>query len=507
MRAAIYTRVSTQEQAEKGTSLDTQRDRCRDYVSARGWTLVEEFEDAGVSGAKEIAERPAFNELMQACRVGRVDVVVVTKLDRFSRSILHALQAFAELERFNVVVECTDEPNEAGLIRNIKLAVAEDERKRIAERMTLGRREIASKGYWTGGVVPYGFAVEPVANTKHSRLTVHPDEAEVLRFAAAMLTAGDSMTRVSDTLNGLDHRPRRATKWTYQLLRHTLSRPRLRDTILDGETFEQLQYVLDAGLKFKPYRDRDRLYPLSKRLFGTCGAHYTGTFDRGERKYVCANKRWLNRETRCDDPRLKADEVELSIWWTLLNFIEDEDGLMEYAERAWFGNAAKRTATAEERKKAAVRVRELEERLTRQVTLLLDEGLDAKAVASMSAQWNTELEAARRYLGECEQAAAVAANRERHSEALRKARTAFRMMSASPEDQKRLYELLDIRAQLTGNGTLAITGELGLAVEVVANGASNPAELLGEMLATSSPRSSSPWQAPASSAGRDRGRP
>ena len=166
MRAATYTRVSTQEQADTGTSLATQRERCRSYVESRGWTLVEEFEDAGVSGAKETIDRPAFSALMQACRVGRVDVVVVTKLDRFSRSILHALQAFAELERFDVTVECTDEPNEPGLIRNIKLAVAEDERKRIAERMTLGRRAIAAKGYWTGGVVPYGFTVEPVKDTE-----------------------------------------------------------------------------------------------------------------------------------------------------------------------------------------------------------------------------------------------------------------------------------------------------------------------------------------------------
>ena len=59
-------------------------------------------------------------------------------------------------------------------------------------------------------------------------------------------------------------------------------------------------------------------------------------------------------------------------------------------------------------------------------------------------------------------------------------------MSPSPEDEKRLYELLDVKAQLTEEGTLTVTGELGLAVEVPANGSSNPAELLAEMLATSS---------------------
>ena len=128
---------------------------------------------------------------------------------------------------------------------------------------------------------------------------------------------------------------------------------------------------------------------------------------------------------------------------------------MEYAEREWFGNAAKRAATAEERGHAASRVRELEDRLARQVTLLLDEGLDAKAVASMSAQWNTELDAARRYLEEAERADAMAVSRERHADALRKAKLAFRMMSPSPEDQTRLYELLNVKAQLTEEGTLS----------------------------------------------------
>lgn len=499
MKAAIYTRVSTAEQAESGTSLATQRERCRSYVESRGWTLVEEFEDAGVSGAKEVADRPAFNELMQACRVGRIDVVVVTKLDRFSRSILYALQAFAELERFSVTVECTDEPNEPGLIRNIKLAVAEDERKRIAERMTLGRRAIAAKGYWTGGVVPYGFTLAPVKNTKHSQLITHSDEAKVLRFAAAMLISGDSMTNVSDTLNGLDHRPRRARQWSYQLLRHTLSRPQLRGTILDEETFDQLQAVLDATVKFTPYRDIDHPYPLSGRLLGVCGEPYTGLYrrDRDQRWYVCKNKRWTRRETRCNDPRLRADEIEESVWWALLNFIGDEDALMEYAEREWFDNEAQKAATAEERQHAATRVRELEDRLTRQVTLLLDEGIDAKAVASMSSQWNSELDAARRYLEQCERADAGATNRERQADALRKAKVAVRMMSPSPEDQKRLYELLDVKARLTEEGTILVTGDLELMVEVLASGGSSPEELLGEMVATSSRRSSSPGRASA----------
>lgn len=181
---------------------------------------------------------------------------------------------------------------------------------------------------------------------------VEETEAEVLRFAASLLLAGESMTQVTDALSGLGHRPRRAKHWSYQLLRHRLSREQISGAILDVETFAQLQLVLEAGTaRYAPVRNIDKPYPLSGRLFGTCGAQYTGLYrrERDQRWYVCANKRWVNRETRCDDKRLRADEVERSVWWSLLNFVSDEEALVAYAEREWFERAEKRVAAREER--------------------------------------------------------------------------------------------------------------------------------------------------------------
>jgi hypothetical protein len=75
---------------------------------------------------------------------------------------------------------------------------------------------------------------------------------------------------------------------------------------------------------------------------------------------------------------------------------------------------------------------------------------------------------------------------QRHAESLRKAKVAFKLMNPTPEEQARIYELLNVRAQLTDEGTLIVTGDLGLAVEVLANGATRPDELLREMLSTPS---------------------
>lgn len=147
-----------------------------------------------------------------------------------------------------------------------------------------------------------------------------------------------------------------------------------------------------------------------------------------------------------------------------------------------------------------MRVRELEARLTTKVAVLLDEGLDAKVVAQMSSQWNAGLEAARDALIQCERADAALAQKERHVESLRKARVAFRLMNPTPEEQTRLYEALDVRVPLTSDGTLIVSGELGLAVEVLAGGSADPVELLKEMLATPSRRSSAPARSAAAPA-------
>jgi hypothetical protein len=115
--------------------------------------------------------------------------------------------------------------------------------------------------------------------------------------------------------------------------------------------------------------------------------------------------------------------------------------------------------------------------------LLLDERLDAKVVAARCSQWNAEPQAARAYLTKCEAAEIASADREHRLDALRTARVALSLLKPSPEQQKRLYDALDLRVQLTAAGRLAITAELGLAVEVAANGASSPDEVLAEIIA------------------------
>ncbi len=166
-RVAVYTRKSTAIGLEQDfNSLDAQREACEGYIQSQahqGWTMVDRrYDDGGFSGAN--IERPAFRKLLADVDAGLVDVIVVYKVDRLSRSLLD----FAKLmDRFNragvAFVSVTQNFSTADamgrLTLNMLMSFAEFEREMIAERT---RDKIAAarrKGKWTGGMVPLGYDV------------------------------------------------------------------------------------------------------------------------------------------------------------------------------------------------------------------------------------------------------------------------------------------------------------------------------------------------------------
>jgi DNA invertase Pin-like site-specific DNA recombinase len=190
----------------------------------------------GVSGAKE--SRPELDRLLDACRRSDVEVVVVTKHDRLARSLLNALLLMRDLDAMGVTVEFTDEPNETGLIRNLRFAIAEDERDRIRDRTHAGKQVIKAQGYWTGGCLPFGF--EPLQEGAHKRLVVNEHEAETIRLASTLLV--DERCSAHETakrLNALQRKPRRAKRWDHTLLRHMLKRRVVVPEVLSEERAAQ----------------------------------------------------------------------------------------------------------------------------------------------------------------------------------------------------------------------------------------------------------------------------
>jgi len=182
-RCAVYTRKSTDEGLEKEfNSLDAQRESCEAYIASQrseGWVLVHDrYDDGGVSGGT--LERPALKRLLADIEAGLVDVVVVYKIDRLSRSLMDfakLVQIFDQNEvTFVSVTQSFNTTTSMGrLTLNILLSFAQFEREVIGERVRDKIAASRARGMWMGGPVPLGYRVE------NRKLLVDNAEAATVR--------------------------------------------------------------------------------------------------------------------------------------------------------------------------------------------------------------------------------------------------------------------------------------------------------------------------------------
>ena len=183
VRCAIYTRVSTDQGLEQDfNSLDAQYDASQAYIRSQahaGWTLLRaKYDDGGFSGGN--TDRPALQRLLADVRAGKVDVIVVYKVDRLTRSLADFAKLVELFDAHNVsFVSVTQQFNTTTsmgrLTLNVLLSFAQFEREVTSERI---RDKIAAskrKGLWVGGMVPLGY------DTKDRKITVNEGEAEPVR--------------------------------------------------------------------------------------------------------------------------------------------------------------------------------------------------------------------------------------------------------------------------------------------------------------------------------------
>src|SRR5574344_830541 len=184
IRCANYTRKLTDEGLEKEfNTLEAQREAGENYIKSfklQGWeALPEHYDDGGFSGGN--LKRPALQQLLKDVENGKVDMIVVYKIDRLTRSLLDFAQLVKTLESHNCsFVSVTQNFNTCDsmgkLTLNILLSFAQFERELGAERV---RDKIAAskkKRMWTGGPTPLGYDI------KEKKLIINPEEAEVVKF-------------------------------------------------------------------------------------------------------------------------------------------------------------------------------------------------------------------------------------------------------------------------------------------------------------------------------------
>src|SRR5215211_413982 len=159
--AAIYVRVSSKEQVE-GYSLDAQRRACRDFCEARGYTIVADYADEGVSAHTDnLAKRPAFSRMLADAEAGRFGVIVVHKMDRFARKLRVALECLERLGKAHVGVVSVSEPDldystpQGFLFLSMLGALAEWYSRNLSTETRKGWAERKRRGLYAGRL-PFG---------------------------------------------------------------------------------------------------------------------------------------------------------------------------------------------------------------------------------------------------------------------------------------------------------------------------------------------------------------
>ncbi|WP_239017039.1 recombinase family protein [Sphingomonas ginkgonis] len=183
VRCAIYTRKSTERGLDQAvTSLDLQREVCHSYIKSqahRRWReLPGRYDDGGYSGST--LARPALAALLTDIEAGRVDLVVVYKIDRLTRSLLDFVRLIDVFERhdatFVSVTQNFDTSDSLGrLILNILLTFAQFERELMSDRVRDKKAALLKNGLFAGGLPPFGYLVEP-----GGRLVIDPERAPLV---------------------------------------------------------------------------------------------------------------------------------------------------------------------------------------------------------------------------------------------------------------------------------------------------------------------------------------
>lgn len=370
-KAAIYARVSTAEQAEKGYSLDTQLEACRHRAGELGVTDTEEFVDDGYSG--EFIERPAFDRLRGRLASKEFAHVIVYDPDRLARNLAHQLIVTEEMEKAGaelVFVSVSFEQSPEGkLFYSIRGAISDYEKEKIKERSLRGKRGKAAKGKIIADAKPFGYTFDRQA----SNYTVNEAEAEVVRLMYAWLV--DEKVGTATICKRLNEQgipsPRLKKPWIVSAVYRLLTNPlykgthvamrykyqkvgqnkRVRELRPEAEWIEvPVPAIVDSATWEAARRQFKENKSLAKRNLkheqllnglvycGKCGRKmtiaYAGKATDPKSYYVCISQRsntyLYSGQTRCDARRIPTDTLDKAVFDHLCELSANPKQIRQY---------------------------------------------------------------------------------------------------------------------------------------------------------------------------------
>ncbi|MGU8731833.1 recombinase family protein [Clostridium perfringens] len=367
---AIYCRVSTDEQAEFGYSIDEQKRLLEEWCKANDYIIYKCYSDRGISG-KNIKDRPALKELLSDAKAGKFDMVISWKINRVSRKLEDVLKIVNLLEKNNITFKSYSEPFEtdtpAGRMQFQMMAlIGEFERGTIAQNVKMGMIAKAKSGNWCGGRV-LGYDLVPNNSPEEekkgkNKLKINEKEAEIVRFIFNEYSKGKGYKAITNQINKLGYKTKKGNDFSVGSIRDILTNPvyigeirynvrqnwsekrrrninpnpiRVKgkhEAIIDRELWDKVQLILESK-KGKPSRIYDGEYPLTGILRRPkCGAgmvisRTTNTLADGSKKriayYCCGN--WKNKGTSvCNSNTIRVDKANEYVFKKIEELVSNE---------------------------------------------------------------------------------------------------------------------------------------------------------------------------------------
>lgn len=317
IKAAIYVRVSTDEQAQYGYSVEAQKEKLLAFCKSQDWEVYKAYVDDGFRATT--LNRPEIQKLIEESNHQKFNMVVFYKLDRLSRSVKDLNYLIEAFEKNNVAIKSITEPFDTSsppgkLMFNMLGSFAQFERELIGERTKLGLYRAFDEGKWIT-TPPYGY------NIKDGQLVLNNKEAIFVKRAIELcLVRNLGIGAIAKLLKEEDKITRRAGKWAKNSVWNLLHNPaycgmtlwkgelreRSHQPIITKEEFDCIQERLHEKYLIPPHTNCSRNFLLGIIECGKCGARLKVSVAKHKyRYYACTG-----RENGCDLPYISANAIE-----------------------------------------------------------------------------------------------------------------------------------------------------------------------------------------------------
>ena len=325
MRAVIYIRVSTKEQAEEGYSLQAQREACMKYLDERGWSFVNEYQDAGESA--RTANRPAFQQMLAEMVDDGINIIVVHKLDRLARNIEDYAAVRARFRTAGVELVSVSENLEASasgkLVEGILASLSEWYSNNLSQEVKKGlTAKVKAGGYPHRAPVGY-MNVRAEGNGRNEAIIVpDPEEAALVEQTFRLYAAGQhSLTEVHEEMNRRGFEISRTGIETMlknpvymgKILWKDVMYEGKHDPIVSPALFKKVQAVFAKNNTAGSHAWKYAHHLKGCLTCGTCGARMSYMLVKKKQHgyFYCLGKH--RRRTECDEPYVSVESIEAQV--------------------------------------------------------------------------------------------------------------------------------------------------------------------------------------------------